>query len=73
LVFIVFGFWAVAFSALVVNFAANNSFQWDRAGAQRFGPVFHLQSFTVQQSASLFAARLPEFTRSLPAKLFSDI
>ena len=39
----------------------NNKFQWDRAGAQFFGPVFHLQPFTVQQSVSLLTARLPEF------------
>jgi hypothetical protein len=36
---------------------------WDRAGAQCFGPVFHLQSFTVQQSVSLLAARLHELKR----------
>jgi len=41
----------------------NKKFQWDRAGAQCFGPAFHLQPFTVQQSASLLAARLHEFMR----------
>ena len=37
--FIVFGFWAVSFSTLAVNFAANMAFQWDRAKARSFGSL----------------------------------